>query len=119
MGGLFLGLAIVCNALGNVFLKIGADNANGLSLEGGVTKLVIGNWALLLGIVFFVVNVFFYIVALRILPLSVAYPTMVGMTFLIVAGVGSVVLGESVGAVHILGYLLIAGGVVLISVFGA
>jgi len=117
MGYVFLVIAICCNAAANVMLKLAAGRP--FSLAGGAGKVVADNSHLILGLFLFAVNVLFYVAALRVLPLSVAYPLMVGMTFLIVSAAASYFLGEAFTLWHVIGYLLILCGIVAVSVFGA
>lgn len=57
-------------------------------------------------------NFCFYLFALSDIPLSVAYPIMIGMTFLITVAV-SVLMGERIGLIHTLGMILILSGIFL------
>lgn len=103
MAYLWLTLAFGLNALANVLLKLGATKG-----------LALGNWQLLTGLFFFAINVVFYFLALRALPLSVAYPIMVAMSFLLINGYAFMTLGEPVTPLQMVGYVLIIGGLVLV-----
>lgn len=103
MAYLWLTLAFGLNAFANILLKLGANKG-----------LVLGNWQLLGGLFFFAINVVFYFLALRALPLSVAYPIMVAMSFLLINGYAFLTLGEPVTPLQIVGYVLIIGGLVLV-----
>lgn len=102
MAYLYLALAFLLNASGNILLK-----------EGSAHPISTGNWQLILGLVLFGANALFYVLALKTLPLSIAYPTMVAMSFLIVLTYAYFRLGEGFGWLNILGYVLIIAGVVL------
>ncbi|MBI3571961.1 hypothetical protein HY091_00280 [Candidatus Kaiserbacteria bacterium] len=119
MGYFFLAVAVFCNAIANVFLKLAAEKPLSFSFSGGISKAVSDNGYLLLGLSLFVVNVLFYVAALRALPLSVAYPLMMGLTFLIVSSAAVFFLGESFTLWHLAGYVLILAGIVAVSAFGA
>lgn len=119
MGFVFLALAILCNAGANVFLKLAAGRAAAFSLQGGIGRIVTDNGYLLAGLALFAVNVLLYVAALRALPLSTAYPLMVGMTFLIVSSAAAFFLGESFTLWHAVGYILILLGIISVSVMGA
>ena len=62
----------------------------------------------------FATNVVFYFLALRSLPLSLAYPVMVAGSFLLVNGYASLVLHERVGPAQLAGYALIVFGAALV-----
>lgn len=69
-----------------------------------------------LAVFLFAANLAFYLMALKSIPLSVAYPIMIGMTFLITMG-ASIFLGERIVLVHALGTLFIFTGIVLVVQF--
>lgn len=109
----YLIAAFVLNAVANIFLKLGS--ARGLNFDNLSPLALIGsNWQFLLGLVVFASNVIFYFLALRSLPLSVAYPIMVAMSFIIINGYALVFLGETVTLLQILGYGLIIAGLILV-----
>jgi multidrug transporter EmrE-like cation transporter len=112
MAYLYLVLAFAANGVANILLKLGASH--GLTLSGGLTRIVGNNWQFLLGVFIFAVNVVFYFLALRALPLSVAYPIMIAMSFLIVNGYAFFVLQEPLTALEITGYLFIVAGLTLV-----
>jgi multidrug transporter EmrE-like cation transporter len=112
MAYFYLAAAFTLNAAANVLLKLGA--ARGLSSTGSLSVLLSGNWQLLAGLVLFAVNVLFYFLALRALPLSLAYPIMVAMSFLLINGYALVGLRETISPIQILGYLLIIAGLTLV-----
>ncbi|MFO1129675.1 MAG: SMR family transporter [Rhodospirillales bacterium] len=58
---------------------------------------------------------FFYVKALAVLPLAVAYPVMVGVSLVIVALVGWLWLDVALYTRHLLGLILVFVGVTLIS----
>lgn len=113
-GFVYLAIAFVTNAIANVLLKVGADKGASLDLSLGVGKLLAHNAFLIGGALLFAFNLVFYVAALRSLPLSVAYPIMVGMSFLIANAVAFLFLDERIGGIHILGYALILAGITLI-----
>lgn len=107
-----LTLAFSLNAAANILLKQGAHR--GLTFARNPFLLIAENWQLALGIGLFGANVIFYFLALRALPLSVAYPIMVAMGFLIVNGYAVFFLGETIAARELLGYAFIVIGLVLV-----
>jgi small multidrug resistance pump len=102
MAYLYLALAFCLNAAGNILLK-----------EGAAHPIAVSNWQLILGLILFAANAGFYVLAIKTLPLSVAYPTMVAMSFLIVLTYAYFKLGESLGWLNLFGFLLIIVGVIL------
>lgn len=110
--------AFVANGVANVLLKVGADRGIVFDLSLGIGKLMSLNAYLIGGVVLFVVNIVFYIFALRVLPLSVAYPVMVGMSLLIANTCAVVLLHETISWQHIIGYAFIVAGVSLVVIHG-
>lgn len=115
MGYIFLLLALILNAVANILLKIGSDKIY-LFKEQNFLSALTGNWVSILGIVCFASNVLFYSVALSKLPLSFAYPIMVGGGFLIISIFSLLYLHESISYLQITGMLLVLFGVTLISI---
>lgn len=109
---LFLILAFVINAAGSILLKIDAGTVP-LHADGPLAFLMTHRF-LLGGLIAFALNVIFYWLALRNLPLSVAYPVMLAGTFLIVNGYAALILHESVSLAQIAGYVLIFSGVLFV-----
>ena len=112
MAYLYLTLAFTLNSIANILLKIGAGR--GLSFSGGLLAIVQANWQVLLGLTIFASNIVFYFLALRALPLSVAYPVMVVMGFLIVNSYALLALHEPITAGQYVGYVLIVVGLTLV-----
>jgi multidrug transporter EmrE-like cation transporter len=109
--------AFVLNASGNIFLKLGSRKGFNLS-SLSPTTLFMSNWQFILGCFLFVLNVPFYFIALRNMSLSVAYPIMVGMSFIIVNGAAFFLFKESLHLLQILGYVCMVGGIILVVVYG-
>lgn len=112
MAYLYLALAFTLNSVANILLKLGA--LRGLSFSGGPLAIIEANWQLLLGLSIFALNVSFYFLALRALPLSVAYPVMVVMGFLIVNSYALFTLHEPIMTGQYIGYVLIIIGLTLV-----
>ena len=109
-----LTVAVAVNALANVLLKMAAAKGVSLSFDAGVIALVTRNGLVLAALAAFALNVGFYFLALRALPLSVAYPIMVAGTVLLVNGSSVLLLHEGVHPAQMAGYLLIVAGVALV-----
>lgn len=113
MSYLFLILAFSFNALANILLKVGSRS--GFVLEPATpAALLMNNWLFIAGCGVFAVNVLFYFLALRSFPISVAYPVMVVMSFIIINGYALTMLGETITMLQLVGYALIIVGLLLV-----
>lgn len=113
MAYILLAAAFTFNAVANILLKLGAKDGIVGSIYAPLS-FIAGNWQLILGLFIFAANVFLYFLALRELPLSIAYPIMVVMSFIIVNGYAFFALGEAITPLQILGYVAIIAGLVLV-----
>jgi small multidrug resistance pump len=71
-------------------------------------------WQTILGLALYAAAALFYIIALRKIPVSVAFPS-VSLSYAIVAVMGHVLFNEPFGLAQIGGLVLIVGGVWLIN----
>jgi multidrug transporter EmrE-like cation transporter len=101
-----LGIGILAGIAGQMLLKAGADAPNFLSQVLRPSTLC--------GLALYGSAAFLYIVALRKIPVSVAFPS-VSLSYAIVAVLGHFLFGEPFGIKQIGGIALIMGGVVLIN----
>ena len=103
---LSLAAAILSGATGQLLLKGGAsaDTFLGQFLDPKT----------ILGVFFYGLGAPFYIVALRQVPLSIAFPS-VAASYIVVAMAGHFIWGEPLGAPQIAGLVLIASGVILLN----
>jgi small multidrug resistance pump len=115
-------LALTLNATANLMMKVGSGrfSVSGLSNDPGLrslTSTLTQNWVLILGLLFFATNVVFYAYALRapFLPVSMAYPIMVGGGFAIIAVIAWWFLGERMSAMQWAGVIMILAGVILVA----
>ena len=113
-------LALVLNAGANLMMKFGMKrlgNAGGHVEKsfGGWVHALTDNWVLLVGLGCFAVNVLFYTYALKKIPISLAYPIMVGAGFAIIAVVAWRFLGETLSGGQWLGVGLILAGIFLVA----
>ena|SRR3990167_4456877 len=113
MAYVLLASAFVLNAAANILLKIGSREGLDLSSYSPIA-LIFGNWQFVLGLALFAANVVFYFLALRALPLSVAYPIMVVMSFIIINAYAYAALGEAITLLQVVGYALVVIGLILI-----
>ena len=101
-----LGIGILAGIGGQLLLKAGADAPDFVSQVLRPSTLC--------GLALYGSAAFLYIVALRKIPVSVAFPS-VSLSYAIVAVLGHYLFGEPFGIKQIGGIALIMGGVVLIN----
>jgi multidrug transporter EmrE-like cation transporter len=112
MNYLFLVLAFILNATANILLKIGAKDGINLQVFP-VFDFLKNNIYLILGFTFFVLNALFYFLALKNIPISLAYPVMVTMSLIIIGTYAAVAGHEQFTNYHFVGYAFIILGVVI------
>lgn len=111
-------LALLLNATANLMMKFGAVGRRPLVLDRGPGPLissVLANWTLIAGITLFAANVVLYTYALTRIPISLAYPIMVGSGFAIIAVVASIWLSEALSVHQWAGIVFILLGVWLVA----
>ena len=101
-----LGIGILAGIGGQLLLKAGADAPDFVSQVLRPSTLC--------GLALYGSAAFLYIVALRKIPVSVAFPS-VSLSYAIVAVLGHFLFGEPFGIKQVGGLVLIMGGVVLIN----
>jgi multidrug transporter EmrE-like cation transporter len=105
-----LTIALVLNSFANIFLKIAAIGDKGTSL-----RALISNPYAIIGVAIFASNVYFYIQALRVMPISIVYPIMTAASFIIINTYGFMILKEPFKVADLFGYFLILTGIILIT----
>ena len=111
MAYLYLALAFTLNSS---LISFSSSVQSACSFSGGLFAIIQANWQVLLGLTIFATNIIFYFLALRALPLSVAYPVMVVMGFLIVNSYALIMLHEPITVGQYIGYVLIIVGLTLV-----
>ena len=101
-----LGIGILAGIAGQLLLKAGADAPDFVSQLLRPSTLA--------GLALYGSAAFLYLVALRKIPVSVAFPS-VSLSYAIVAVLGHFLFGEPFGIKQIGGIALIMGGVMLIN----
>ena len=101
-----LGIGILTGIAGQMLLKAGADAPDFFSQLLRPSTLA--------GLALYGSAAFLYIIALRKIPVSVAFPS-VSLSYAIVAVLGHFLFGEPFGIKQIGGIVLIMGGVMLIN----
>jgi multidrug transporter EmrE-like cation transporter len=113
---LYLIIAFIFNSMGSVMFKVAA-NRGGFVLHGSLFSILSNNYLFILGCFFFALNAVFFVLALRTLPLSIANPIMLIMSFIIVGVVSISVLHERLDSMQLIGYVILILGVVIIFYF--
>ena len=101
-----LAVGLVLAAGGQILVKIGAVRS------GDVVMQFLDPYTIL-GVVAYGVSAFFYIFAIRKIPMSVAYPT-VALNYAVIAVAAHYLWGERIGAPQIGGIALIWIGVLML-----
>ena len=101
-----LGIGILAGIVGQILLKQGAAAPDFISQILRPSTLI--------GLALYGSAAFLYLIALRKIPVSVAFPS-VSLSYAIVAVAGHFLFGEPFGLKQIGGIALIMGGVVLIN----
>ncbi|MDR3519956.1 MAG: hypothetical protein P4L63_03685 [Candidatus Pacebacteria bacterium] len=115
MSIIYLIIAFILNSAGSITFKLAANR--GVVLQGSLITLISRNYLIFVGCFLFALNAIFFVLALRNLPLSIANPIMLVMSFIIV-GIASVsLLNERLDAMQLIGYALLILGVVVIFYF--
>ena len=110
-----LGLAIFFNAMANILMKMGMLRVDDYSHIFSMTFKSIGQPAILLGIISFISALICYLYVLSKLNLSIAYPIMTSMGFLIVILASWVFLKESITTIQVVGFVFIILGVWMVA----
>jgi undecaprenyl phosphate-alpha-L-ara4N flippase subunit ArnE len=100
-------LSVLLNALAQILLKKAATSSSGI-LD------IMANLWFYFAMSSYVISIIFWVMALRITPLSVAYP-MQAAGFILVSLTASLIFNESFTAPKLLALSLIAGGVALMA----
>ncbi|HET7595144.1 MAG TPA: EamA family transporter [Stellaceae bacterium] len=97
---------IVCGIMGQILLKTGAERT------AGVAAQFLDPFTIL-GFATYTIAAIFYIIAIKKIPLSQAFPS-VSASYVIVAVLGHLLWGEPLGVPQFAGIALIAGGILLL-----
>lgn len=107
-------LSIVCDVVGQICLKLGADRLpEGAGLRELTLALGRSGWAMA-GVLTYVAEFFIWLRILAEVPLSIAFP-IASLNFLAITFASAVLLGERVGSRQWLGACLITCGVVIVA----
>jgi multidrug transporter EmrE-like cation transporter len=115
MSYVILILAITFNAVANILMKIGMLREKPVSGFAGFMLGMIMNPALIAGVVCFAIGLAAYCFVLTKLNLSVAYPIMTSVGYVIVIIASWLFLKETITAIQIAGFSLIIAGVWMVA----
>jgi multidrug transporter EmrE-like cation transporter len=110
-----LGLALVFNAMANVLMKAGMRHAPETGGAPAMLHHYLTSWPVLVGLALFGLNLLAYTQALTKIPLSVAYPLMTSLGFLIVVSASAYFFKETITWIQGVGFILIVAGVVCVA----
>lgn len=110
---LLAGTSIAIGAVGQFLLKLGANRLGAPLPFFRMVWAVLATPTILAGILCFGLSMLLWVLVLRVLPLSTAYP-MVSLSYVIVTALSALFLGETLTAAKLLGLALIMAGVVLV-----
>jgi len=109
--------AIALNAFANLLMKIGATKLGSfknLSLGEIILKFVT-NQFLVIGVLFFAINIVLYIIILTKINISIVYPIWTSGGFLLITAFAVLYMKESLTLFQVIGIALVASGITLIA----
>ncbi len=112
---LVLSLAIILNALANILMKVAMLKQEKTTNIITLVTQSLTNPVLLLGIVSFGLALVAYCFVLAKINLSIAYPLMTSLGFLIVILASWLFLGENITKIQIVGFTCIIAGVWMVA----
>lgn len=110
-----LSLAIILNALANILMKVAMRKQDKTTEIIEMVTQSLSNPTLFLGILFFALALVAYCYVLSKLNLSIAYPLMTSLGFLIVISASWFFLGEAITKIQIIGFICIIAGVWMVA----
>ena len=119
-GLIYVLTAVTLVVTGQVLLKIGMTRVGAIDQERLRSPLrlvgdVVGYWQVWVGLTLYVISAATWILALSTVPLSVAYPFL-GLSYVAIAGVSVLRLGEWLTPAQWIGIMLVVMGVVIVAV---
>lgn len=109
--------SVTLTALAQLALKLSSARHAGEVASGGLLRSLLEQflnpWTIA-GLVGYGLSFVLWLLALRDVPLTIAYPFM-GLTLVLVAIFGVTLLGETLGAAKLFGMLLVCAGLVLLA----
>ncbi len=112
---LILALAITLNAVANILMKVGMLKQAETRGVIEMARAAAVNPAVLLGLVSFALALAAYLYVLSKVNLSIAYPIMTSLGYVIVIVVSWALLNENIAKIQILGFVFIIAGVWMVA----
>ena len=112
MKRLFLLLALACNSSANILMKLWSKN--GFVVSQTIWQTIHNNWYILVWGFLFWLNMIFYILALKNINLSLAYPIMIGLKLTITSTFSFLYLNETFWTTQLIWYILIYAWIILL-----
>jgi multidrug transporter EmrE-like cation transporter len=112
---LVLSLAIILNALANILMKVAMLKQEKTTDIIAMATQSITNPILFLGLISFALALVAYCFVLAKINLSIAYPLMTSLGFLIVILASWLFLGENITKIQIVGFVCITAGVWMVA----
>jgi len=107
-GAIFILITVSCTVCGQILMK------KGMLLESSINlKRIIANYQIILGGLFYIASFIFWLNVLKILPLSIAYPS-ASIAYVGVVLASAIFLAERITVFKIIGLTLICIGVIFI-----
>ena len=110
-------LAILTNSVGGLLMKLGSEKVpfgNGESTMKVLSSMAT-NWQLIIGITSYGLSFVFSTLVYTKISLNIAYPVMVGSSFLLISLASLVFLGERFNTIQILGSVFLVSGIGMIA----
>jgi len=111
-------VAVIASAVGQVLLKMGMNRAGALTLEldtiVGTLWKIGTNPYVVIGLLIYVTGTVFWLAALSRVDLSYAYP-FASLSYVVVLAAGWLIFGENINPIRLVGTLVVALGVLIIS----
>ncbi|HZS82434.1 MAG TPA: EamA family transporter [Stellaceae bacterium] len=101
-----LAIGILCGVAGQIALKAGSDGASTI-----IAQFL--NPFTILGFAIYVLGAIFYIIAIKRIPISLAYPS-VSASYIVVGLAAHFLWHEPFGVPQLVGVLLIGGGILML-----
>ncbi|MEK7103724.1 MAG: hypothetical protein AAB870_05235 [Patescibacteria group bacterium] len=112
---IFVAIAIIAGALGNVLIKIGTQRLPHLDVNLAFIGTAIRDPYLVIGIILMVGSFPFYAEVFQRLPLHVAFPIIAGSTFILIDIASYFFLHETLTMVNVVGMMVVIIGLILMS----
>lgn len=111
----YLGAALTLNACANVLIKYSMSRGVRPLFPIGGAAAPFLSWSYLLALFCFAANLACYSMALKSLKISLAYPLMVSLGYLVILAFGWFLFGERLSVVQYVGVAVILAGVWLVA----